>query len=126
MSLSVIGCVVNGPGEAREFVKGGRIEIGGELPINTFGGQVSEGRLHGIAHWYEGVKQIRHEAETFRDSLGIRTLRHRRFQVEGRLFVGEGAGPALQHGIDHRSLARRGVSHHITECPGGVVEKISN
>jgi acetyl-CoA acetyltransferase len=52
-----------GRGEAFEWIQDGRIAIGGELPINTFGGQVSEGRLHGIAHWIEGVKQVQNRAD---------------------------------------------------------------
>jgi acetyl-CoA acetyltransferase len=50
-------------GEAFEWIQDGRIAIGGELPINTFGGQVSEGRLHGIGHWVEGVRQIQGRAD---------------------------------------------------------------
>ena len=52
-----------GRGEGFDYIQNGRIALGGELPINTFGGQVSEGRLHGIAHWCEGVLQIRGEAD---------------------------------------------------------------
>ncbi len=51
-------------GEGFEFIQDGRISIeGGELPVNTFGGQVSEGRLHGIGHWVEGVKQTQGRAD---------------------------------------------------------------
>jgi len=49
--------------EGYRWVQDGRIALGGELPINTFGGQVSEGRLHGIGHWIEGVKQIQGRAD---------------------------------------------------------------
>jgi acetyl-CoA acetyltransferase len=49
-------------GEAYEFIQEGRIEIGGELPINTFGGNLSEGRLHGIGHWVEATLQIQGRA----------------------------------------------------------------
>jgi acetyl-CoA acetyltransferase len=50
-----------GPGEAAEFVDGGkRIGRDGELPLNTWGGQLSAGRVHGgIGHLAEAVQQIR-------------------------------------------------------------------
>jgi acetyl-CoA acetyltransferase len=49
-------------GEAYEFVQDGRIEIGGSFPVNTFGGNLSEGRLHGIGHWIEATLQIQGRA----------------------------------------------------------------
>ncbi len=39
-----------------------RISLGGELPINTAGGQLSGGRLHGFGHLHEACLQIRGEA----------------------------------------------------------------
>ena len=47
------------PGEGGPFVEGGRIELGGELPINTHGGLVAEAYIHGFNHIVEGVRQTR-------------------------------------------------------------------
>jgi len=46
-------------GEAKEFVKDGNIEIGGRLPTNTHGGQLSEAYIHGMNGVNEGVRLIR-------------------------------------------------------------------
>ena len=47
-------------GEGGKFIEGGkRIALDGELPINTFGGQISGGRLHGFGFAHEAVLQLR-------------------------------------------------------------------
>ena len=46
-------------GEAKDFITGGRIELGGELPINLHGGQLGEAYLHGMNGIAEGVRQVR-------------------------------------------------------------------
>ena len=48
-----------GRGEAKDFVKGGALEIGGRLPINTNGGQLGEAYLHGMNGIAEAVRQVR-------------------------------------------------------------------
>ena len=47
------------PGEAKDYVKDGALGVGGRLPSNTHGGQLSESYIHGINGVNEGVRLIR-------------------------------------------------------------------
>jgi acetyl-CoA acetyltransferase len=52
-----------GDGEAGPFVEGGtRIARDGAFPLNTYGGQLSAGRMHGYWALHEGILQLRGEA----------------------------------------------------------------
>lgn len=48
-------------GEGGAFAASGALELGGRLPTNTSGGQLSEGHVEGMLQVVEGVRQLRHE-----------------------------------------------------------------
>jgi acetyl-CoA acetyltransferase len=48
-----------GRGEAKDFILDGSLELDGRLPVNTHGGQLGEGYLHGVNGIAEGVRLIR-------------------------------------------------------------------
>ncbi len=74
-------------GEVGAFIEGGqRISIDGELPVNTNGGQLSEGRLHAFGHLHEAVVQLRGDA-------GARQVKDLKVSVAG--VGGGGFGGAL-------------------------------
>lgn len=59
--LEALGLV--GEGEAGPFIEGGeRIALTGELPLNTYGGQLSAGRMHGYWVVQEACLQLRGQA----------------------------------------------------------------
>jgi acetyl-CoA acetyltransferase len=52
-----------GDGESGPFVDGGsRIALNGDLPVNTYGGQLSAGRMHGYWVLHEACLQLRGQA----------------------------------------------------------------
>ena len=48
--------------EAGSFAESGNIAIGGALPVNTHGGQLSYGYTMAMAHTIEAVRQLRGNA----------------------------------------------------------------
>jgi acetyl-CoA acetyltransferase len=48
-----------GKGQAKDFIRDGALRLGGRLPSNTHGGQLSEAYVHGMNGVNEGVRLIR-------------------------------------------------------------------
>jgi acetyl-CoA acetyltransferase len=48
-----------GPGEAKDFIADGNIGPDGKLPVNTHGGLLGEGYIHGMNNVIEGTRQLR-------------------------------------------------------------------
>lgn len=52
------------PGDGGPLAESGALEPGGRIPINTAGGHLSEGYIHGMNHIVEAVRQIRGTSTT--------------------------------------------------------------
>jgi acetyl-CoA acetyltransferase len=48
-----------GPGEARDYIKDGNLELTGRSPLSPNGGHIGEGYIHGMNLITEGVRQAR-------------------------------------------------------------------
>ena len=48
-------------GEGGGFVQSGALRLGGRLPTNTSGGQLSEAHVEGMLQIVEGVRQLRRD-----------------------------------------------------------------
>ncbi|MDT5144984.1 MAG: 17-hydroxy-3-oxo-4-pregnene-20-carboxyl-CoA lyase [Mycobacterium sp.] len=48
-----------GRGEARDFIADGNLAIDGAIPVNTHGGLLGEGYIHGVNNIVEAVRQLR-------------------------------------------------------------------
>ena len=60
LQLEDYGFVAKGEGAA--LVAAGSTSLGGSLPVNTHGGHLSEGYVHGLNHLAEAVDQLRGDA----------------------------------------------------------------
>lgn len=84
-------------GEGGPFVASGATARGGAIPVNTHGGFLSEGYVHGLNHVSEAVSQLRHTA-------GLR-------QVPGAELALSTAQPGYVAGSTAALVLRRGNSH---------------
>ncbi len=51
------------PGQAADLYRNGGCDLDGEIPVNTHGGQIGEGYIHGLNNVGEAVRQLRGTAD---------------------------------------------------------------
>ena len=100
-----------GWGEAKDFLDGGtNIALDGVLPLNTHGGQLSSGRLHGYGFIHEAVTQLRgHAGERQVRERGDRGREQRRGRARRRVPLHQGTltdtrGRAMQRFYDDEGM----------------------
>lgn len=81
-------------GDAAAMVADGGTALGGEIPVNTHGGHLSEGYVHGLNHVVEAVHQLRHDC-------GPR-------QVAGAEVALVASQPGIYSGVTGAAILRRG------------------
>ena len=64
--MGLEGLGLCGRGEAGDFLRSGATALGGQLPVNTHGGLLAEGYLHGMNTVAEAVLQIQGRCGTGR------------------------------------------------------------
>ena len=100
-----------GWGEAKDFLDGGtNIALDGMLPLNTHGGQLSSGRLHGYGFIHEAVTQLRgHAGERQVANAGDRGREQRRRRARRRVPLHQGTlidreGTSMQRFYDDEGM----------------------
>jgi len=89
VELSLMGYGFLGPGEGKDFFKNGRTAPGGEFPVNTSGGLLSESYQMGFTPLTEGVVQLQGAA-------GDRQMGPKTNTKEPEIILVSGNGGVLQ------------------------------